>query len=672
MEIKYTWIDIISKIYKDLHNSPQVMHKASIATKRRERILQYFDRLERIHEKVARYGRNSDLQLLKKFYHDIYVIKPENIPNSYFENQRKIMKERGFGNIDITPEQKQRLIAQIIADQEASLDKWLEYFLFDEESKSYEIWEKYWVFQGLQSLGKYDKETGKFTKRDKTTVYPFPPVEKEAIFTTLKLMEEYLKNKTGDAEIKSALGSGNFKILYEYSLQLMMNKNNKVTYSNNGKWIKYEQGSDYPLLRDSLQGYYTGWCTAAGENFAKDQLAAGDFYIYYSLDENNEAKIPRIAIRMTGSYTIAEIRGIAQNQNVEEEMLPILHEKLKEFPDRDKYLKKEHDMALLTKIDKKNQNNIELSIDELMFLYEIDYKIAGFGQISDPRIDEIKSQRNTAADFTIIFKNINRNNWGDLDLSNITSAKELIIPASFHGSLNLRGLTSAADLTIPTDFQGLLNLSGLKTAKSLNIPYNFSGTLNLSGLQKADDLNIPIDFQGSLILNGLTDPLGLILPKHLAGNLELNKLTDATHLFLPDYIGGNLCLQNLISATNLNLPKYIGKSLDLSNLEDAQALVLPSIINGSLYLTSLSISNNLNLPKYIAGDLYLSNLYNAHNLVLPEFIGGYLDLSNLTSAEGLLFPIDFDLSKLLVPYNVEEEILNNPDKYFRKEQHIHR
>ncbi len=46
---------------------------------------------------------------------------------------------------------------EVIDDQKKTLDKWIEYFLYDEESKSYEMWEKYWVFQGLQNLGKYDK-----------------------------------------------------------------------------------------------------------------------------------------------------------------------------------------------------------------------------------------------------------------------------------------------------------------------------------------------------------------------------------------------------------------------------------------------------------------------------------------------------------------------------------
>ncbi len=44
---------------------------------------------------------------------------------------------------------------------------------------------------------------------------------------------------------------------------------------------------------------------------------------------------------MDGKDKIGEIRGIADNQNMEPEMMSILEEKkLKEFPDRDKYSKK--------------------------------------------------------------------------------------------------------------------------------------------------------------------------------------------------------------------------------------------------------------------------------------------------------------------------------------------
>ena len=444
---------------------------------------------------------------------------------------------------------------EVIDDQKKSLDKWIEYFLYDEESKSYGMWEKYWVFQGLQNLGKYDKETGKFSKRDKSTVYPFPPVEREYIFTTLKLMEDFLKDKKSEEDIKQALSTGNFKLLYEYVIKQSFLKGEHQSNSDDGKWIKYEQGSDYNILRDSLQGYYTGWCTAAGENFAKSQLAGGDFYVYYSLDKNGEAKVPRIAIRMDGKDKIGEIRGIADNQNMEPEMMPILEEKLKEFPDKDKYLKKEHDMKLLTLIDKKVNNNIELTLDELKFLYEIDGQITGFGYWEDPRIEEIKRKRNERRDYGLIF-----------------NVKEEEV-----------------------------------------------------ALSQKEWLNNPEKF------------------KALTRSIYLNSLTSADGLVLPQYVGGRIYLDYLTIADGLVLPQYIGGGIDLSSLTNADGLVL---------------------PQHAGGVINLRSLTSAEGLVLPQHVGDFIYLGSLTSAEGLVLPHYFDLNKLECPYNIKEEIMNNPDKYY--------
>lgn len=619
-EMRNGWIDIISKMYKDLHNSKRVLHVSKESDKKRERLLNYFNRLEEIHKRVAESKNKSDEKLLKEFYYDLYVIKPEDIPESYFQNQVKLARERGYGNIKLTNEDRKRMADQVIEDQKHSLDKWIEYFLYDEESKSYEMWEKYWVFQGLQNLGKYDKKTYKFSKRDKTTVYPFSPVEREFIFTTLHLMEDYIKDKKGDEEIKSALGSGNFKILYEYVIKQSMLKDKLQSNTTSGKWVKYEQGSDYNILRDSLQGYYTGWCTAAGENFAKSQLAGGDFYVYYSLDNNGEAKVPRIAIRMDGKNKIGEIRGIADRQNMEPEMMPILEEKLKEFPDRDKYLKKEHDMKLLTLIDKKVNNNIELTLDELKFLYEIDSKIEGFGYNKDPRIVEIRNKRNIKKDCALIFDvkeeeiALSQEEWeespnkfkvlvSDLYLRHLVKPNGLVLPRHIVGSLELIWLTSAEGLVLPQSIGGHLDLSGLTSAKGLVLPQNFSG---------------------SLYLNNLTSAKGLVLPQNVGGNLYLDGLTSAEGLVLPQSVGGNLTLSGLTSAEGLVLPQNVGGNLDLWSLTSAERLVLPQSIGGSLFL------------------------------------------NNLTSAKGLILPYGFDLDKLNCPSYIKNKILQNPDKYFRK------
>mgnify|MGYP004691525427 CR=1 FL=1 len=682
-EISNGWIDIISKMYKDLHNSERVLHVSKESDKKRERLLNYFNRLEEIHKRVSESKNKSDEKLLKGFYYDLYVIKPEDIPESYFQNQVKLARERGYGNIELTNEDRKRMTDQVIEDQKHSLDKWIEYFLYDEESKSYEMWEKYWVFQGLQSLGKYDKETYKFSKRDKTTVYPFPPVEREFIFTTLHLMEDYIKDKKGDEEIKSALNSGNFKILYEYVIKQSMLKGKLQSNTTSGKWVKYEQGSDYNILRDSLQGYYTGWCTAAGENFAKSQLANGDFYIYYTLDNNGEAKVPRIAIRMDGNNKIEEIRGIANKQNMEPEMMPILEEKLKEFPDRNKYLKKEHDMKLLTLIDKKANNNIELTLNDLKFLYEIDSKVEGFGYEKDPRIDEIKSKRNIKKDYVLIFDvkkeevALSQEEWeenpnkfkvlvSDLYLKTLINATDLVLPRHIIGNLYLNRLTSAKGLVLPQSVGGDLELTRLTSAKGLVLPQNIGGGLYLWSLTSAEGLVLPQDFSGNLDLSGIISPKGLILPRHIDGNLFLDYLSSTEGLVLPQSVGGNLYLNRLTSAKGLVLPQSVGGDLHLWALTSAEGLVLPQSIGGNLYLNYLTSANGLVLPQSVGGYLDIHNLDSAESLVLPQNIGGGLNLSGLTSANGLILPYGFNLNKLICPSYIKNEILQNPDKYFRK------
>ena len=673
--MRNAWLDMISKVYSNLHNSNRVLKASNVSDKKRERLLKYFERLEELHNKVSKTKSVNGEKLLKSFYYDLYVIKPENIPDAYFQNQVRLARERGYGNIELTNEDKKRMTEEVIDDQKKSLDKWIEYFLYDEESKSYEMWEKFWVFQGLQNLGKYDKETSKFSKRDKTTVYPFPPVEREYIFTTLKLMEDFLKDKKGEEDIKQALSTGNFKLLYEFVIKQSFLKGEHQSNSDDGKWIKYEQGSDYNILRDSLQGYYTGWCTAAGENFAKDQLAGGDFYVYYSLDKNGEAKVPRIAIRMDGKDKIGEIRGIADNQNMEPEMMSILEEKLKEFPDRDKYLKKENDMKLLTLIDKKVNNNIELNVDELKFLYEIDSKITGFGYRKDPRIEEIKRKRNERRDYSLIYNvkeeevALSIQEWlnnpekfkalpgsidslyltsaeglvlpqlvgGNIELRSLASAEGLVLPKSIGGDIDLRSLASAEGLVLPQHVRGI-NLSSLTSAEDLVLPQLVGGDIDLRSLASAEGLVLPESIGGSIDLRSLTSAEGLVLPKSIGGKIYLNSLTSAEGLVLPKSIGGDIFLDSLTSAEGLVLPESIGDDILLRSLASAEGLVLPESIGGSIFLSSLTSAEGLVLPKSIGRHIDLRSLTSAEGLVLPQHVGGGINLSSLTSAEGLVLP----------------------------------
>jgi hypothetical protein len=101
-------------------------------------------------------------------------------------------------------------------------------------------------------------------------------------------------------------------------------------------------------------------------------------------------------------------------------MQEVLDEKLKDFgPEADKYRKKSADMKHLTEIDKKTQANETLNRADLLFLYEIDSSIEGFGYRKDPRIAEILSKRNLPEDLPHIF---------NCELNQIATSLETITP----------------------------------------------------------------------------------------------------------------------------------------------------------------------------------------------------------------------------------------------------
>jgi len=374
-------IEFLNRLYKDMYKSEDVMHgiEERFIGNKTDNIARYIDRMQDLHERVASSGRAHDLDLLKQFYYRKYVIKEEDIPESYFEHQKEIYLERGYGHVEFTEKEKREMILPIINDQKKSLDVWIDYFV-SSDSSYIPMWAKYWAFQGMLSLGNYDKKNKTFSKRSKGTTSPFIDLNREALALSIDFLLKALnKEEIDDKELVVLLQAGSFGKIYSYILTNTLSKNKNISKVNEGKWIKYNRGSDHMPLVKSLQGYNTGWCTA-GEGTASSQLSMGDFYVYYTYNEKGEAVVPRIAIRMAGN-SIGEVRGVAQDQNLESEMEEIAEQKLNEFPDKDKYKKKVSDMKKLTTIYKKNKSQEKLTKDELKFLYEEGEKIEGLDMV---------------------------------------------------------------------------------------------------------------------------------------------------------------------------------------------------------------------------------------------------------------------------------------------------
>ena len=128
-------IRFIDRLYKDLYLDETVIRYGSgNKYDKFANIKAYLEKVEDIFNKMSDTGRH--MEWLRELYYEKYIIKPEDIPESYYAHQQEIALERGYGHIDITEDMKKQYQEQIISDQKASFDVWFNYF-FSDDSKVY-------------------------------------------------------------------------------------------------------------------------------------------------------------------------------------------------------------------------------------------------------------------------------------------------------------------------------------------------------------------------------------------------------------------------------------------------------------------------------------------------------------------------------------------------------
>ncbi len=370
-----------------------------------ERIETYMDRLENIFLNPDERKRERNLEMFRDKIYDALIIKRENFPDSYFELQKRIARERGQTVEEIPENVREQMMDVAIEDQRASLDVWMDYLTSNDAV--YPAWFKYFVWRNITKLSQFDKERGEFKKRTDSTVAPYPDIYREPLAQIADIYEKVKEDNKNlkEPEIREAF-SKKFPSLYAELIQKSLAASMENREEIRGRWVKYEQGreGDAEKLFQSIEGKGTGWCTA-GHSTAQIQIESGDFYVYYTNDTSGEPTQPRLAIRMEENNWIGEVRGILPHQGVEPIMQEVLDEKLQEFgSEADDYRKKSEDMKILTALERKRENNEPLTKDNLVFLYEINTPIEGFGYRKDPRIAELRSERNAEEDMLVIFE----------------------------------------------------------------------------------------------------------------------------------------------------------------------------------------------------------------------------------------------------------------------------
>ncbi len=642
--MKYqTGEDFLNHLNKNMHNKDIVMHTASKSDTPEEKIRKYIERLEKSHNQAKE--NEHKMNMLKQLYYNKYVIKT--LSKSYINLQKKIAHEQGYGDINITEEMRKEMLSQIQEEQKSSLNSWIEYFCSDDAM--YPMWFKNYVFEGMLKLGTFDQEKKEFLKRTKNTTSPYIELNREVLSQVYDvLIHQIGQNELSSSEEKALENGESFKKLYTYFLKKVIEQ--EKSQETEGIWVKYEQGSDYHPLLVSLQGKNTGWCTA-GETVAKQQLENGDFYIYYTKDKNNEYKNPRIAIRMNGKSTIGEIRGIAKDQNLESSMEKILDKKLEEFPDKENYQKKVSDMKHLTILEKKQEQGLEFSIDDLTFLYEIKNKIEGFGWKTDPRIREILQKRNPKKDIADIFKvsekeiatslsEFKENANISVFLGDLTWTEDKV-PSYFsklkiiYGNAYFYSLISAKGLESLQSIKGDAHFSSLTRAKGLESLQNIGGNAYFSNLTSTIGLNSLQNIGRIAFFEYITSTIGLNLLQNIGAYAKFDSLTSAEGLNSLQNIGYDAVFYKLTSAKGLESLQNIGGNACFDNLISAEGLNSLQNIGENAYFEQLKSTKGLESLQNIGGVACFDNLISTKGLESLKNIGGTACFDNLKSTEGL-------------------------------------
>lgn len=670
--VHLTGARVLLEINPQLHTTRSVQVRAERQSRRdgktrgkpAEKVAAWLAALEQTQRYLTDHPER--IRQAKAFAYRQNVIKPEDVSENYFITQARILRNEGYGDVEITPQLRARILSLLVQDQAQSLEPWLDY-LWAGGATDYPVWMKYWILNGVVKLSIFDPDRHAFGIRNRQTVAPFPDLNPEALGKVKDLMLQRLDKKAlgqmEDQNIVRLIRAANFGLMYGHEINKLSQYGNRPFTTNEGRWVRYPKGSNHLTLVESLVGQNTGWCTT-GRATARDQLAGGDFHVYYSRDENGEFTRPRLAIRMLGNH-IAEIRGVGRSQEFDPMITQseVLDEKLKEFGhEADQYRNRSRDIKRLTEIDQRVAGGGELTLADLRFLREVDRKIQGFGFVEDPRIEQLLKGRDLATDLGLIF---------DVPASQVTTKRNDLREgnkAVFVGDLKVNPADPLPSLVVV----GNLEIKEC-SAKKLEVPpIQITGKLSLFNCDVLDEVDVQAEVRkvevyytkpvGKLKLSSSVESLDLGVRSigELRGtsrlkHLKIDRLERAGYLELPatkehwelDELVSvdtlvvapgvtSVYLPALESAGSIELPEGL-KVLRLTKFKDLSKLhALPRDLS-ELLLGAVTSLGRLGLPPGLER-LWLDQVVDARKLPpLPSTLKS-LELDSLEKANGLVLP----------------------------------
>lgn len=401
----------------------------------------YLERLERIFRHPNERIRT---ELTRRFKEEVlyqfFLIDPQYFNEEYVQQRtEEFARNRGMGEVEISEEDIQHELEATRERQRISLDRWVDYLAGDDCKYPSDI--KYFAMQGVLATGTL--RDGEVRKRNRSTTAELPQLDSQALSMVLGALEAaYYDKDTSPYDpglLKLIKEKESFGDMYAHTLKTIETQaGEKPLQITDGEWIRFKQGSDPAQLVERLNaGNYRHYLCIGDIGSATQYLGKGSVDVYFSNNRHGQPVVPRAALAISDEAGLYEVRGTwDKDENMDPEILrtDILQQRCQDIPNGQEYLYKDACMKHLTEIYDKcfvvSEKGTKpqylaptLSKDELLFLYEIDSVIEGFGYNKDPRIEEIRGQRNQKEDMPIIFDcTPDQIAWAPSDIKNDTKA----------------------------------------------------------------------------------------------------------------------------------------------------------------------------------------------------------------------------------------------------------
>ena len=118
------------------------------------KIKAYLERFDEILNTEKAGKREYGVNLVKNAILDLAVPlrkkAADDLPENFFDLDKKIAREQGHGDIEVTAEMKEQIFESTVKDQEASLSLWLDYLA--SKDAMYPTWLKYYAIRSITGL----------------------------------------------------------------------------------------------------------------------------------------------------------------------------------------------------------------------------------------------------------------------------------------------------------------------------------------------------------------------------------------------------------------------------------------------------------------------------------------------------------------------------------------